>query len=92
MRMNTHGGKRPGAGRKPAGIRRTVVKAYPTPEQKEKLERLAALAGHSMSEYLIECGLTGIIIDGGIASGNAGRQTVTTTDSQYLQVHNKVPG
>jgi hypothetical protein len=63
MSNNNHGGKRPGAGRPVSQIKRTVIKAYPTPEQKEKLELYANRAGMSMSEYLIECGLTGIIIE-----------------------------
>lgn len=59
--MNSHGGKRAGAGRKPTSVKRIPIKAYPTPNEKSELERLASLAGMSLSEYLIECGLAGII-------------------------------
>lgn len=62
-KLTGKGGPGRGQGRHPSEIKRTVIKAYPTPEQKEQLEKLADTAGMSMSEYLIKCGLTGIMID-----------------------------
>ena len=52
-KRNGHGGKREGAGRKTLGEKRRVTVALSIDaEAKEKLMRLAAEQGVSMSEYM----------------------------------------
>lgn len=59
MEKNTHGGARPGAGRKrqDSETRRTTMAISGTPTEINKIRQLAKVSGKSTSRFLIELAL-----------------------------------
>ena len=59
MEKNTHGGARPGRGRKATGIKRVPICISGQPEQIEKLKKMAAQEEKTVSAFIFE--KTGVI-------------------------------
>jgi hypothetical protein len=62
----THGGRRPGAGRKatePGDAKSVLLKCYVTPADAETIRARADAAGSGVSEYLADCALDRLVKD-----------------------------